>query len=438
MSHYGTQQERIRRRCVDLIYAQTKTAVMASLLGGFLVCAVFWDTANLHLLSATAVIYAGMILLRYHHQREYRKASVETDTAPWVLRLTITQGINGLAWGLLCAYLSTIADPYQLLLIITIVAAMQSGAVLAYSFILRIYASFALALSLPITVLLALQPTAALQAVAAIVAVWTAFLVVCAKRFGRFYRRSVRYSFVNMDLARNLETKHSQVMDLNASLREKIVALRETQAELLEEKKQVGLLVAQLQQHSITDALTGLRNRRYFDEALARAWSAAIRSGGAISLILADVDHFKGYNDCYGHPMGDECLGLVADALDAMAQRPNDCVARYGGEEFAIILPNSVEADALALAEAARERIQAMGIAHERSPCFRHVTMSFGVATLRPCPHQHLQGLINGADQALYEAKAGGRNQVRCYQGEGLHAIAQAQELGRVIGTETG
>ncbi len=431
MTNPGTQRERIRRRCVDLIYAQSATAYSASIFAGLLVCATFWRTANLWWLSGAGLGYLSMIALRHYHKRQYHKTSAEADSAPWVKRLMFTQGISGVLWGGTSAYLAGIASPYQLLLVITIIAGMQSGAVLAYSFILRIYGAFALGLTLPTIVVLALQGNSSLYAVALVLVVWTVFLLMCAKRFGRFYRRSVRYSFVNMDLAGNLEIKNSQVMDLNSSLREKIVALREMQVALLEEKKQVGLLVAQLQEHSITDALTGLRNRRYFDEVLAREWSAAIRGGSGISLILADVDHFKRYNDRYGHPRGDECLGLVADALDTMVQRPNDCVARYGGEEFAMILPDTCAGDALALAEAAGERVLAMGIAHEGSPSHRQVTMSFGVATLHPQPHQHLQVLISGADQALYEAKAQGRNRVSCYQSNAL-------ETAQATGTDGG
>lgn len=162
-----------------------------------------------------------------------------------------------------------------------------------------------------------------------------------------------------------------------------------------------------------SDGLTGLANRRRFDETLAREVSRAARTGASISLLLADVDHFKTYNDTYGHPAGDVCLRTVAEVLAATIRRPGDVAARYGGEEFAAILPETDEAGALALAEVFRKKVAESAKEHARS-AFGVVTISVGVVTVTPrLDATKPSDLVEAADSALYAAKGGGRNCVR-------------------------
>lgn len=166
------------------------------------------------------------------------------------------------------------------------------------------------------------------------------------------------------------------------------------------------------------DGLTGLSNRRHFDETMLREWRRAARYKRPLSLVLVDVDHFKQYNDTYGHLAGDECLKTVASALQAVSRRPSDLVARYGGEEFAILLPDTGESDASAVAQSACRAVLSLGIPHGKSSVNDCVTVSIGVATFVPPPAfvGKLAGkpssLIDAADQALYEAKQQGRNRV--------------------------
>ena len=168
---------------------------------------------------------------------------------------------------------------------------------------------------------------------------------------------------------------------------------------------------AKLEKISMTDSLTGLANRRQFDEYLEREYRRAVRHGTALSLVMLDIDQFKEYNDQYGHPAGDACLKTVAGALRGMAHRPADLVARYGGEEFALVLPET--ADGSAVAESCRKTIEALQIPHESSRVANVVTISVGIAVLTPKTwHQNLHDLIHRADEALYEAKESGRNQV--------------------------
>lgn len=174
----------------------------------------------------------------------------------------------------------------------------------------------------------------------------------------------------------------------------------------------------QLQRLASLDGLTQLANRRCFDEVLQREWHREIReSWGArepafVSLIMCDVDHFKLYNDTYGHQAGDACLQQVARALQAAARRSSDLVARYGGEEFALILPHTDADGAIHVAEEIRSHVQSCAIAHSSSPVSQYVTLSLGVATIAPTADTEPATLIAAADRALYQAKATGRDRV--------------------------
>jgi len=187
----------------------------------------------------------------------------------------------------------------------------------------------------------------------------------------------------------------------------------------------------ELRRAATTDDLTGLANRRFFDENLSREWRRAGRSGDPVSFIMIDVDHFKLFNDHYGHPRGDGCLHQVAVVLAAACHRPADVVARYGGEEFAILLPQTPRAGAELLAARILNSVQAAAIAHDRSPTAAHVTVSIGVASIDsvraagrcndtegPVRSDGLRmgaaGLIFAADEALYFAKRAGRARYHC------------------------
>jgi diguanylate cyclase (GGDEF)-like protein/PAS domain S-box-containing protein len=181
--------------------------------------------------------------------------------------------------------------------------------------------------------------------------------------------------------------------------------------DITERKKLEG----QLRELSRTDGLTGIPNRRAFDDVLSMEWRRAMReSGASLSLFLIDIDHFKKFNDEYGHPAGDECLRLVASAIAATVQRPGDFAARFGGEEFALLLPNTDGKGAKLIAERVREAVAGLGIPHAGNPAGQGVTISLGIATMRSSglgkekPDAGI--LVMAADSALYEAKRRGRN----------------------------
>lgn len=159
------------------------------------------------------------------------------------------------------------------------------------------------------------------------------------------------------------------------------------------------------------DALTGTANRRHLDEALEHDWHRACRTASPISLLLFDVDHFKLYNDLYGHLRGDACLRKIAEAARRVVRRSGDTVARFGGEEFAIVLPDTDRTGAYELAQRLRQAVEELRMEHEGSQ-HSMVTVSVGCATLTPEPGSELNILMEAADRALYEAKRAGRNRV--------------------------
>ncbi|MDP3857928.1 MAG: diguanylate cyclase [Stagnimonas sp.] len=182
-------------------------------------------------------------------------------------------------------------------------------------------------------------------------------------------------------------------------------ALHESQLQLI-------AINAELKRLTHVDGLTGLSNRRYCDEYLDQEWRRAAREQLPLAVLMVDVDSFKRYNDHYGHLAGDETLKAVAQALQAGCERPSDLAARFGGEEFIVILPGCPTADAVAMGNKLCRAVAALAISHVASLAAGHVTVSIGAAATRPQPGSSPLQLIQLADQALYRAKEGGRNQV--------------------------
>lgn len=182
-------------------------------------------------------------------------------------------------------------------------------------------------------------------------------------------------------------------------------ALRESQRALMEAN-------LELQRLTRVDGLTGLSNRRYFDEYLAAEWKRAARTQNPLSVLMIDVDNFKRYNDTYGHLAGDDVLRKVAKVIQKNCSQPTDLGARYGGEEFAMVLCGASLAATEAIGEKLRQDVVDLHLAHKASGSFDYVTISIGGASMIPRPSQPGAGLIDAADKALYRAKERGRNRL--------------------------
>lgn len=191
-------------------------------------------------------------------------------------------------------------------------------------------------------------------------------------------------------------------------------ALRSLMEARTRELRQANELLVDL---SYRDPLTGIGNRRRFDERLLAEWKRAVRAKSYLSLVMIDIDHFKPYNDAYGHQKGDDCLRAVATALVDGLPRSGDSVARYGGEEFAVILPLTDRLGAVKVAESLRQRVEGLALPHATSSVASVVTISCGVATFVPAVDIQTDELLRLADEALYLAKQGGRNQTRAEHG---------------------
>jgi len=205
---------------------------------------------------------------------------------------------------------------------------------------------------------------------------------------------------------------HKPVSDvvLGAKIRamQRIIQMRQS---LLVLTSKLDAANQELQRLSSLDGLTGIANRRHFDEVLAREWRRGMRQGSELSILMCDIDFFKQYNDSYGHLEGDECLRQVARTLAGAMDRGGDRVARYGGEEFVAVLPETSLGGALFVAERMKQAIRQLNLKHAGSP-FGHVTLSFGIASGVPMPETEPQKLVGAADNALYQAKQEGRNRV--------------------------
>ncbi|MEI7611969.1 MAG: diguanylate cyclase [Betaproteobacteria bacterium] len=190
---------------------------------------------------------------------------------------------------------------------------------------------------------------------------------------------------------------------------------RNSQLEVLIEERTRALEFAnfQLELLSNSDGLTGIANRRNFDTAFALEWNRAQRSGLPLALLILDVDHFKHFNDHYGHLAGDDCLRALAQVLLKEVRRSGELVARYGGEEFVVLMPDSSASAALEMAERIQQAVWSLAVPHaEIADSIGIVTFSFGVASLTPSASFVPDDLIGEADQALYRAKNSGRNRI--------------------------
>ena len=210
--------------------------------------------------------------------------------------------------------------------------------------------------------------------------------------------------------------------DMAASLQAHARTLKQQVAERTHELQEANRKLTEL---SITDALTGLLNRRRFDEQLTLEWSRAMRNHQPLALFMIDIDWFKQYNDLYGHQRGDACLAKVAQTLRRTVRRAGDLVARYGGEEFVIVAPYTQPEQALALAGSLCRAVEGLALTHEGSP-FGRVTVSIGVAVLTARMPSSAVTLLRHADMALYQAKAAGRNQVAFHEAEKVSAASDS------------
>ena len=194
-----------------------------------------------------------------------------------------------------------------------------------------------------------------------------------------------------------------------------IAGVRTDVTQLVRKEQELAAANAKLALLSTTDGVTGIGNRRRFDDRLATDWMRCGRHGLPLTVILIDIDHFKLYNDHYGHLAGDECLRRVAQLLQATIRRADEVAARYGGEEFVLLLPDVPLPEAVTVAQRCMDSLRDAAMAHPRSPTAPIITFSMGIASVVPRPEAGSDTLVQAADAALYRAKYGGRNRFEVF-----------------------
>ncbi len=372
----------IERALVDSAFAQRQSLVvggLAMLLVGLL---VWLHSGKLWMLGWTlasaATLVGRLSLARAYHAR------AEPDCPyVWARRFTIGAWASGALWGLINLVIVTEHDPLINLVVISVESGYLSGAV-ARNNVLPAAAHGQILLTL------------GMMAAACIATLQLPYIVFCG-----FILLHVLSSRSTM---RFLSRQTTQLLVAGADNERLLARLAATNDDLARANGRLAALAN-------TDALTGLANRRGFDEALAREWRAAQRAHASIALLLIDIDHFKAFNDTLGHPRGDECLRFVAAALAAELRRPEDVVARHGGEEFVAVLPQTDLHGAALVAERVRAAIAALAIPHPAC-ALGYVTVSVGAVALVPAGDAAMGDLVALADAALYGAKASGRNRV--------------------------
>lgn len=264
----------------------------------------------------------------------------------------------------------------------------------------------------PVTLLLLLSPERFWQLVGVgCFAFLPSMCVVVLRNHTHLMRGQINH-FEKESLAAELALEKSAAEARNVALAADLEQRRLTEAELREAKERAETLAAELEKLSALDGLTGIANRRRFDQIFEREWNRAARSGQPLALILCDIDYFKEYNDRYGHQAGDACLRQLAQLLESGLRRGGDLAARYGGEEFAILLPDTTLAHAVGIAETLRESLRKIAIPHAGSRIGASLSASFGVAAVLPDRGRGTASLLRDADEALYRAKAAGRDRV--------------------------
>lgn len=376
-------------------FRQLPISLTVNLTIGLILAAALWNVVPTPVLLVWSGLLIAVTGARFLSLRAFRNASPRSasEQAYWTRHFLTGACAAGGVWGLSGILLFHPSSfPHQVVLAF-VLGGMVAGAVPLLSFVRRAYWCFAIPVVLPISLRM----------------MWTGDRI-------HFVMGLMMLIFGLAMLATSAQV-HRLFRD-SEKLRRELFSSSE---------------VAQALEYLVRlDSLTGIPNRRLFEEALDKEWARAKRDPAPVSLIMVDIDHFKEYNDHYGHPAGDLCLVDVAQAMHRALSRPGDVVARVGGEEFAFLLPNTDLGGAIAVAEQIRARILALDLPHEASPVARQVTLSFGVSSSELAAVTSPAELIRTSDIALYEAKHRGRNQI-------VAAVEPAVDLdrtGNAAGTE--
>ncbi|MBW2462699.1 MAG: GGDEF domain-containing protein [Deltaproteobacteria bacterium] len=373
----------------DLLEQGGTGAVGSSLAGIFVTAGLYGEDPRGTLLGWLAVLLAlqvGRLLLAYavtgaggggggggggHRVQRWARVNL------WLIAGT------ALTWGVGVYLLWPESTLHQVMLPMTVVG-LSAAAIIGYAPVRAASYSFGVLAIMPLAARFIAEGTTAHIIIGFLALLYVALTLRLAVTMRETSTRALTAGFENEILAAKAEAASEELAKKTALL-EELVRL---------------------------DGLTQIANRREFDEVFGREWRRASRASTPVSVLMADIDHFKRFNDSYGHLAGDDCLRAVAQSLKGALQRATDMVARYGGEEFVAVLADTNLESAMVTAERLREQVAALEIPHSDSAAGSYVTVSIGVATVIPGPNREPASLVEAADDALYEAKKGGRNRV--------------------------
>ncbi len=397
---------------LELMFSQHSTAITAAMINVVVLTWVFWGDVSLWVIGLWLMGYLSVLIIRTGISTRYKKLTKRDQRSIrlWLKWVDTVQLATGLLWGILLGYLTLVADITQLVVVCMVMVGLVSGGVLIFSYRQRAYFLFSATTTLPVFVILLTRPNA-MWAPAFLTVFGFISLSVLSRRFAKFHRHAIRLSLANQDLANRLEAKNLEVTELNRTLEGKVEKLGDANSLLQAEQERIVDIASELESLSSTDPLTGIPNRRQFDKMLERDWALSESGNNEIALILVDVDHFKAYNDYYGHQEGDSCLIQVAHIIQAVCE-PDASISRYGGEEFAVLIPNVDYSEAYRLGQQIITAVLSAELPHKKSPTADWVTVSAGLAAVTPAETLDPGILIGHADNALYAAKALGRNQL--------------------------
>ena len=356
-------------------FRQLPISLIVNLANGFILVAALWNAVPTPVLLSWSGLLVAVTGARFLTLLAFRNASPKSESAlaVWTKYFLAGTCAAGVVWGLSGILLFHPSSfPHQVVLAF-LLGGMVAGAVPLLSSVRHAYWCFAILVVVPISIRMMWVGDRIHLIMGLLMAIFGLAMLATSVQVHRLFRDSEK-------------------------LRRELFSSSE---------------VAQALEYLVRlDSLTGIPNRRLFEEELSKEWARAKRDNVALSLIMADIDHFKEYNDHYGHPAGDLCLVEVAQAMHHVLSRPGDVVARIGGEEFAFLLPQTDLSGAISVAEQIRERVLALNLPHAVSPVASQVTLSFGVSSSELASVSSPAELIRASDMALYEAKRCGRNQI--------------------------
>lgn len=398
---------------VAVLYDQSIGALAGALLSGLVVAAVLWRRTP----SGGVLSWLGILLcvtgFRLALTYRYRRSAVDPQRArPWEAWFISGAFMSGATWGMGAVLL--LPQGYDLYtgFFLLWVGGLCAAAVATYSVRIPVFLASVVPALAPYALYALSAGNEQGVALAGMLGLFLGFLVVSALHTHRSLFASLELQFENTKLINHLSAERERAERLNVELQSDIDERERMLETLIDAKQRVEELAQRLQLLSSLDGLTGIANRRHFDDGIDREWRRALRDQTPISLIMVDIDFFKAYNDTYGHQAGDDCLKQVAGLLKRYSRRAGDFPARYGGEEFTVVLSGTGTGNAQRIAEEIREGVESLGIPHESSSAGDVVTVSAGVATVVPHDGLSVAELIRKADSALYRAKGAGRNRV--------------------------